>query len=82
MITFWLIVEFSNVLAEGVSIKVQGFGPVKLMIRQLINGKLNCIVKEVLHQKIKEMLLSVVKDFSMVDQLYIHILQRRLSTKK
>ena len=62
--------------------KVRGFGPVKLMIRKIIVAKLDCIVKEVLLQKTKEMLLLVIKDFSIVDQLYIHVLQRRLSTKK
>ena len=74
-------VDLTFVNTAGVKIKVQGLGPLNWVLNTLVIGGIKKSIKKNITLKLKEQLELSFKNESVIDRLYIPILERRFSRK-
>jgi hypothetical protein len=75
------VLEFTIESITGVQIKMHGLGPLNWVGRMMVVGRIKKIIRKLLLNKTREEIMKVVGQQSVVDQLYIHVLQRKISRK-
>ena len=80
-LTFLFSIDLTFVSTAGVQIKVQGLGPLNWVWKALFIGAIKKSIKMLLTLKIKEQLELSFKKESVIDRLYIAILERKISRK-
>ena len=77
--SFFSDLTFVNV--AGVNIKVQGLGPLNWVWKMLVIGEIKKSIRMLLTLKLKEQLELSWRRESVIDRLYIPILERKFSRK-
>ena len=73
--------DLTFVNTAGVTIKVQGLGPLNWVWNMLVIGGIKKSIRMLLTLKLKEQLELSFKKESVIDRLYIPILERKFSRK-
>ena len=83
--TVYIILHFPSDLTfvntAGVNIKVQGLGPLNWVWNILVIGGIKKSIRMLLTLKLKEQLELSFRKESVIDRLYIPILERKFSRK-
>ena len=75
------IIDFSIVSIDGIECKLHGLGPLNWVGRFMVVGKVKKMTGQLVMNKTRQEMMKVVGQESVVDMLYIHVLERRLSRK-
>ena len=73
--------DFSLVTIDGIESKLHGLGPLNWVGRMMVVGKVKKMTSQLVVKKTRQEMMKVVGQESVVDMLYIHVLQRGLSRK-
>ena len=74
-----MFIDFKIESIIGVQFKLHGLGPLNWVLKMMVVDRLKKVTRNLLMVKIREEIRKVVAMESIVDQLYIHVLQRRIS---
>lgn len=72
--------DLTFVTPTGVNIKVKGFGPFNWVWKMLVIGSIKTSIRKMLQFKLKEQLELSFRKESVIDRLYIPILERKFSS--
>ena len=78
---FFFVLDLTFVNTAGVHIRVQGLGPLNWVWNMLVIGSIKKSIRMLLTLKLKEQLELSYKKESVIDRLYIPILERKFSRK-
>ena len=77
----YLFKDISIQSISGVQIKVLGLGPLNWVVRMMVVRRIKKLTRKLILKKTREEMEKVISQQSIIDQLYIHVLHRRVSRK-